>query len=279
MKIAVLSGKGGTGKTTVSTNLFNVLKNATLIDTDVEEPNSYLYLNPKFIEEQNVYKHFPVIDSTNCTLCGDCGDFCKFNALLPAIKKVHVFEDLCHDCGGCSLVCKTNAISFDKKVIGKIHHGISNNKKILYGDLNIGELSGVKIIEKLKELTSNDDLVIIDSPPGTSCSTVSSIEDVDYAILVTEPTPFGLSDMLMVVELLNKMNISFGVVINKAGLGNKDVYQYLKDKKIKLLAEIPFDKKYAYKSASGILLSNEYSEFKEYIKKIARNVLGDNYEN
>ena len=224
MKIAVLSGKGGTGKTTIAVNLSVNKENAVLIDTDVEEPNSHIFLKPSIEETILVKKSYPVVDAEKCTLCGDCGNFCRYNAILPAKNKVIVFEELCHECEGCGLVCPEKAIRYEQREIGKIFVGKSNhNVDMKYGDLNVGEVSGVKIIEKLKEMTKDEELLIIDSPPGTSCSTVAAIEGVDYALIVSEPTPFGVSDMKMVVEMLRNMNIQFGVLVNKAGLGDNDV--------------------------------------------------------
>ncbi len=269
MKIAVLSGKGGTGKTTVSVNLFSRMKDATLIDTDVEEPNSHLFINHEVESFEDVYKKYPIVDESKCVLCGACGNFCKFNAILPTKKKVIVFEDLCHDCGGCKLTCKYDAITYQKKSIGKIiHTKTSKNKSFLYGNLNVGEVSGISLIAQLRYLTEHDDLVIIDSPPGTACSTVAAVSDVDYAIVVTEPTPFGLSDMMMVVELLREEKINFGVVINKAHLGTNDIYEYLDREHIDLITEIPFDKKYAKLYSTGKIISDYSQDFATSIDKI-----------
>lgn len=202
MKIAVLSGKGGTGKTTIATNLALHYPNALLIDTDVEEPNSHIFIKPVVTREKSVYKQFPVVDMDKCDLCGDCGRFCKYNAILPAKNTVLVFKEICHDCGGCEIVCKKNAISYEDREIGKIFWGDGvNGIRFIYGNLNVGEVSGVKIISELREIVQDEETVIIDSPPGTSCAAVEAVEGVDYAVIVTEPTPFGVSDMKMVVEI------------------------------------------------------------------------------
>jgi MinD superfamily P-loop ATPase len=273
MKIAVLSGKGGTGKTTLSVNLFSRLSGATLIDTDVEEPNSHIFLDGVLEERTDVFKKYPVVDQEKCTLCNACGDFCQFNSIFAAKKKVIVFPDLCHDCGGCSLVCKPGAISFTEKSIGTVTKEKVQSKEFLYGTLEIGEVSGVKIIEELKEITKDHQHVIIDSPPGTSCSTVSSVEDVDYAIIVSEPTPFGVSDMKMVVQMLMDMGIQFGVVINKAGIGNDEIYTYLNEENIEIIEEIRFDKEFASYYAKGHIIG-EYSEYyRDKIDSILKKVL------
>ncbi|MCK5387907.1 MAG: ATP-binding protein [Candidatus Izimaplasma sp.] len=276
MKIAILSGKGGTGKTTLSVNLFSYLEQATLIDTDVEEPNSHLFLKGNLVKEEIVYKKYPLVDDDLCNYCGKCGDFCNFNAIIPAKKKILVFQDLCHDCGGCAMVCPNEAISYIDKEVGVIYHTqIKENKLFLYGNLTVGEVSGVKIIETLKESTKNAELLLIDSPPGTSCSTVAAIDGADYCIICAEPTPFGLSDMRMVVELLRAEKRNFGVVVNKSNLGNDDIYHYLEEEKIELLEKIKFDREFARIMADGELLINYSKYFKEKMANIARKVLGD----
>jgi MinD superfamily P-loop ATPase len=273
MKIAVLSGKGGTGKTTFSSNLAVNVENVKLIDTDVEEPNAHIFLGNKAIESKSVMTLYPVVDADKCTLCGKCGEFCNYNAIIPAKNTVLVFKETCHDCGGCEVVCPVNAIKYEQREIGKIHN-IENdyNIKFEYGELNIGEMSGVKIIEKLKSDSENEELLIIDSPPGTSCATVAAVEDTDYAIIVSEPTPFGVSDMKMVVEMLREMKIPFSVVINKAGIGNDEIYEYCKTEEIEILMEIPFDKKIAEYYAKGDLFSKKIDGYVEKLQNVLKKV-------
>lgn len=279
MKIAVLSGKGGTGKTTLSVNLFSYLKEGTLIDTDTEEPNSHIFLQSITTEKTDVLKNYPVVDYDKCTFCGKCGDHCNFNAIIPTKHKVIVFEDLCHDCGLCSTVCPQNAITYQEKPIGQIYANKinTNNKQFQYGKLNIGEVSGVRIIEQLKKQTSNEETLIIDCPPGVSCSTVAAIEGVDYAIVCAEPTPFGVSDMKMVVELLREEAIPFGVVVNKSGIGNDEIYHYLDNENIELLANIPFTKERAKLYSTANLIVDYDEDFKERIKTIIKKTLGEQY--
>lgn len=271
MKIAVLSGKGGTGKTTIATNLFMVKGQGMLIDTDVEEPNSHLFLKPLMMQRIPIRKGYPEVNTETCTLCGACGDFCRFNAILPAKRKVLVNEELCHDCGGCEMVCPTHSIRYLKRTIGNVYIGKTElGLSVAYGDLLVGETSGVPIIEHLRDLTKDEDLVFIDSPPGTACSTVAAVEDVDYAIIVAEPTPFGVSDMKMVVEMLREMNIDMGVVVNKAGLGDREIYGYCQEEGLDILAEIPFSKTYAKAYAAGSMLSEEFPEFREKMERILK---------
>lgn len=278
MKVAILSGKGGTGKTTLSVNLFSYLNKGVLIDTDTEEPNSHLFLHGTLTKETDVLKGYPVVDYDLCNFCGACGDHCNFNAIIPTKTKVIVFDDLCHDCGMCSHVCPTNAITYKEKPIGAIStYKLSDTKQFHTGKLNVGEISGVRIIEQLKDLTKNDNLVIIDAPPGVSCSTVAAIRDVDYAIVCAEPTPFGLSDMKMVVELLREEAIDFGVVVNKSGIGNDDIYDYLKEESIPLLAKIPFTKERAYLYSNSKLIVDHDPIFKDLIKTIIIKTVGETY--
>lgn len=275
MKLSVLSGKGGTGKTTLSVNLYAYLKNATLIDTDTEEPNSHLFINPQNDQTIDVLKQYPVVDYTICNHCKKCGEYCNFNAIIPTNKKVLVFDDLCHDCGLCAMVCETNAIQYKDKHIGSIYSSFEDDKAFHYGKLNVGEISGVRIIEKLTEIAKDDDLVIVDCPPGVACSTVAASRDSDYAIICAEPTPFGISDMKMVVELLREEGTPFGVVVNKSGIGNQDIYHYLEHEKITLLENIPFTKKRAMLYSEGKLIVDYDFEFRDKIKNIINQVLGD----
>lgn len=269
MKIAVLSGKGGTGKTTVSTSLAFLSKNL-LIDTDVEAPNSHLFLKCDDVKKTPVYTYYPVVDMEKCTLCKACGDFCRYNAIIPGKNKVIVFEESCHYCGGCEIVCRFGAISWGKREIGNILEGTTYfGSPMKYGRLNIGEMSGVKIIKELYKNECSKDM-IIDCPPGSSCSTVASLEGVDFAIVVTESTPFGLSDMKLVISLLRDLHIPFGVVINKKS--NDEVEKWCNKENIEVLGEIPFDREIAKRYSNGEIVADALVEYQGVFENILKKV-------
>lgn len=271
MKIAVLSGKGGTGKTTVSSSLAFISK-MLLIDTDIEEPNSHIFLKGGIDDIKSVYTRFPEVNMEKCNLCGECGEFCKFNAIIPAKKRVIVFGEACHDCGGCEIVCKNGAISWEKREIGKIFTGKTHfNSKNKYGKLNIGEMSGVKIIKEIYKNTEEKDF-LIDCPPGTACTTVSAVEVADFAIIVVEPSPFGLSDMKLVVQLLRDMKIPFGVVINKFDEDENIVKKYCDDEKIEIIGTIPFNRKIAEAYSKGEIIADTLPEYRENFETILKRV-------
>ena len=271
MKIAVLSGKGGTGKTTVSSSLAFISK-MLLIDTDIEEPNSHIFLKGGIKDVKSVYTRFPEVNMEKCNLCGECGEFCKFNAIIPAKKRVIVFGEACHDCGGCEIVCKNGAISWEKREIGKIFTGKTHFNSInKYGKLNIGEMSGVKIIKEIYKNTVEKDF-LIDCPPGTACTTISAVEVADFAIIVVEPSPFGLSDMKLVVQLLRDMKIPFGVVINKFDEDENIVKKYCDDEKIEIIGTIPFDRKIAEAYSKGEIIADALPEYRENFETILKRV-------
>lgn len=271
MKIAVLSGKGGTGKTTVSSSLAFISK-MLLIDTDIEEPNSHIFLKGNVEDIKSVYTRFPEVNMEKCNLCGECGNFCKFNAIIPAKKRVIVFGEACHDCGGCEIVCKNGAISWEQREIGKIYTGKTHfNSVNKYGKLNIGEMSGVKIIKEIYKNTEEKDF-LIDCPPGTACTTVSAVEVADFAIIVVEPSPFGLSDMKLVVQLLRDMKIPFGVVINKFDEDENIVKKYCEDEGIEVIGTIPFDRKIAETYSKGEIIVEALPEYRENFETILKRV-------
>ncbi|QQY79851.1 MinD superfamily P-loop ATPase [Keratinibaculum paraultunense] len=270
MNIAVLSGKGGTGKTTISTNLALLLK-ANYIDCDVEEPNGFIFLKPEYITKQYVEVEIPEIDEENCTLCGRCVEICKFNALAKAKDKIILFDKLCHSCGACILACPIDAIKFTKRTIGVIEQGKKGEILLKRGLLNIGEPISVPILKELLKDLPEEEINLLDSPPGTSCNVVNVLNYADIAILVTEPTAFGLHDLKMAVELVKRLNIPFGLIINKYDENNLYLKEYIEEEGIKIVGYLPYKKEIAEAYSKGKILIEE-KEYKDAFKNIANNI-------
>lgn len=268
MIITVASGKGGTGKTTVAVNLALSLENVQLLDCDVEEPNSHILLHPTINKTEPVCTKVPVISEDMCVYCGKCSKFCAYNALFVASKMIMVFPELCHSCGGCTLICPKNAIKEKERQIGVIKKGKSKGVEIVYGELNVGEAMAVPLIRAVKNQIKTNKNVVIDAPPGTACSLVASVHKTDYCILVTEPTPFGLHDLKITVQVLRGLGVPMGVIINRAGLGDRKVYEYCEKEKIPLLLEIPFDKKIAELYSRGVPFVTVMPEWKKKFLEI-----------
>lgn len=269
MNIAILSGKGGTGKTTVSTNL-SIILNSNYIDCDVEEPNGFIFLKPDNIDKKNVEVDIPIIDETKCKLCGKCSEVCNFNALGKGKSRIMVFDKLCHNCGACSIACPTKALQYTKKTIGLIEEGKKDNIICKRGVLNIGEPIAVPILkELLQELPSGINL--LDSPPGTSCNVVTTLQYADRAILVTEPTLFGLHDLKMAVELVKILKIPFGLIINKYDENNDLLEKYIEKENIYILGHIPYKKEIAKVYSKGNMII-DIVEYREIFQDIARNI-------
>lgn len=264
INIAVISGKGGTGKTLVATNLAPILK-ANYIDADVEEPNGFIFLKPKVIKTYKVKTSIPKIDQAKCQHCYKCIDFCEFNALATAQDKILVFDKLCHSCGGCKLVCEYDAISYQKKEIGHISIGTYKEIECRQGVLKIGELMAVSLIEELLSKLKNE-LNIIDSSPGTSCNVVSTLSYADSCLLITEPTQFGLHDLKRAVSLVREFKIPFGVIINRAMKGNDLIEKYCQTEKINVIGQIPYDVAIAKLYSEGKLLIEQEKYKKEFTK-------------
>jgi MinD superfamily P-loop ATPase len=283
MKIAIASGKGGTGKTTVAVNLFYYLSKIVenrvqLVDCDVEEPNDILFLSQlEQIKEKQVYSLVPKIDTTKCTFCKKCDEWCEFNAItiIKNLKFAEISKDLCHSCGACSMACNFNAIEEFEQPLGIISQFNANfGNGIVEGRLEIGSAMQTALIKEVKKYASQEnDIILFDSPPGTSCPVVETVSDTDYVVLVTEPTPFGLNDLKITVELLIDLKIPFGVIVNKAGLGSYEMFQYLLENNIELLGEIPFSKKYASQYSKGDLLKDIPSEIELLYHKITEKLI------
>ena len=289
MNIAVLSGKGGTGKTLLSVNMAAASEAATYIDCDVEEPNGYLFFKPEAIVEENVSVKIPEVDKELCSGCRKCVDFCKFNALAFIKKAPIVFGDICHSCGGCSLLCPENAITEKDKVIGKIEKGKSQGIDVYTGILNTGDVSGVPIIEKLLEenrksssngeisnnIEGNEKLSIIDCPPGSACIVMESIKDADFCVLVAEPTAFGAHNLEMVYELVSLFGKPFGVVLNKCLDGENPSEEFCKEKGIKILGRVPFEKELGGLNSNAKIAARESERYNKLFKNILETVKGE----
>ncbi|MGA1872380.1 MAG: 4Fe-4S binding protein [Thermoplasmatota archaeon] len=272
MRIAIASGKGGTGKTTIATNLSLLSGDSLLVDCDVEEPNCHLFLEAGMETDKVLGIPKPVIDPEDCTRCGECSGFCRYNALFTGKEGVLFFENLCHGCGGCRLVCPVGAISEEEMRIGEIRSGSGNGYRLLDGVLDISIPSGVPIIRELKGMMGKDYIAFIDCPPGTSCSAVESIRDSDVCILVTEPTPFGLHDLKAAVEVVRSLEVPFGVVINREGIGNDEVMRWLEAESIPLLGTIPNDMGIARVYSRGKIVVRELPEYRHLFERILERV-------
>ena len=272
MIISVASGKGGTGKTTVATNLVRVLdEEVTLLDCDVEEPNAHLFLNPQIHTSEKAFATVPLVDQEKCNGCGACVDICRFRALTVVAGSVMVFPELCHSCGGCMVVCPELAVSDGQRELGVVEYGTKENVTFVKGCLRIGETMAPPLIEKVRESIKPDQLTIIDAPPGTSCPVIAAMRDVDCVLLVTEPTPFGLNDLILAVETVRELNVPFGIVVNRAGVGDMQVYDFAKQENIPILMEIPFDLDITKAYSKGKMIVDEFPYLRdEFILLISR---------
>ena len=265
MKIAIASGKGGTGKTTVATNLAAVAsrngRSVAYLDCDVEEPNGHIFLKPHLTDSRPFGSLVPRVDEEKCTRCGKCGEICQFSAIVCLGQKVLVYPELCHACGGCMLVCPAEAIAEVPRPTGKLESGSAGAISFVHGVLNVGEAMSPPLIRAVKAAAPQKDLVIIDAPPGTSCPVIESIKDSDFVLLVTEPTPFGLNDLKLAVETVRKLDLPSAVVINRADRGDTKTRRYCGENHIQILAEIPDDRRIAEAYSTGLLAVEAIAEY------------------
>lgn len=264
MIISIASGKGGTGKTTVSTNLAYALEtNVQILDCDVEEPNAHLFLKPNILETQSVIAPIPAIDETQCTYCKKCMAICRYGAIAVVAKKVITFPELCHSCGGCLAVCPEDAVTETERSLGEIEKGNAREIDFIHGRLGIGQVMAPPIIKTISTLVNANKINIVDAPPGTSCPVIAAMKGSDFVVLVTEPTPFGLHDLKLAIETVRVLNLPHGIVINRAGVGNNDVNTYARENHIPILMEIPFDKQIARIYSRGDLIAEQLPGYRQ----------------
>jgi MinD superfamily P-loop ATPase len=263
MIISVASGKGGTGKTTVATNLAVSLADPVqILDCDVEEPNAHLFISPAIEEVRTVTTPVPRIDEQRCTLCGKCAELCQFKAIVEIGETILTFPELCHGCGGCWTVCPEKAITEIGRELGVIEKGRRNGLGFVQGRLRIGEAMSPPLIREVRSFSLRDGITIIDAPPGTSCPVIAAMKGTDFVLMVTEPTPFGLHDLRLAVEAVEILGIPSGLVINRSDMGNDQLRAYAKRKDLPVLMEIPFDRKIAEAYSRGELVVEVMPEWK-----------------
>ncbi len=279
MKIAVASGKGGTGKSTVSTNLAYLLsktyKDVCLLDCDVEEPNCHIFVKPVLNFSESVYVPIPQINTEKCIQCGKCAEVCQYNALAFVKGKVLVFSELCHGCGSCTLICPSNAITETGREVGVIEAGMATGFNFIHGKSRIGEAMSPPLIKAVKKAADKENFKfqILDCPPGTSCPVIAAVNGADFVFMVTEPTPFGLYDLKLAVEVMKKLGLPFGIVLNRSGENDGLIEEYAKEENIKILTKIPDDRKIAECYSKGELVIKclpNYIEAFEPLVKVVR---------
>ena len=274
MKIAVASGKGGTGKSTVSTNLAyflsKIYKDVALLDCDVEEPNCHIFMKPDLNYSEKVFVPVPKINTEKCIACGKCAEVCQYNSLAFVKGKVLVFGELCHGCGSCKLTCPVGAIEETGREVGVVEAGYAQGFNFIHGKSRIGEAMSPPLIKAVKKYGNeqNFKLQILDCPPGTSCPVIAAVNGADFVIMVTEPTPFGLYDLKLAVDVIRKIGLPFGVVINRSGENNSLIEDWAKEENIKILTKIPDDRRVAECYSKGDIILRAMPEFKEYFEPL-----------
>jgi len=280
MILAVASGKGGTGKTTVSVNLARMAgAEVQLVDCDVEEPNAHLFLNCSTPKEEIISIPVPFVDEALCNGCGECGHFCRYHAIVSFGTKPLIFPEMCHGCGGCIAVCPTKALSEVNQRIGVVETSRSKNITLIQGRLDIGVAMAPPLIRAVKKRLNNGIPAILDAPPGTSCPVIATLRESNFVILVTEPTPFGLHDLQLAVEMVRTLNTPFGVVVNRMGIGDHRVHDYCKQALIPVLLEIPDDRRIAEAYSRGELIVDALPEYRGLFRDLLKKIPGPDSKN
>lgn len=276
MKIAIASGKGGTGKTTIAINLAYILahmgKCVQYLDCDVEEPNGHIFLKPDIEVTEEVTVKVPRVDPDKCTLCHKCSQICQYKAIASLKEKVITFDQMCHSCGGCMLVCPSGAITEKPKCIGHLDMGKFNKNDFIQGMLEIGQIQTPALIKAVKAKRDPDAISIIDAPPGTSCPVIEAVKDSDHVLLVTEPTPFGMNDLILAVDMVRKLKLKHSVVINRSDIGDNNVRNYCRKEGIGVVVELPDDRKAAKAYSSGKILAETMPEWKKHFMHLAESL-------
>jgi len=267
MQIAVASGKGGTGKTTIATNLACSIarmdKPVQFLDCDVEEPNGHIFLKPDIEKTEDVSIAVPEVDTELCNGCGKCGQLCQYSAIICLKDKALVFEQLCHSCGGCMAICPQAAIKEKQRRIGIAEFGRADGVRYAAGKLDIGAIQSPALIKHIRQKAIDNGTIIIDVPPGTSCPVIEAVKGTDFVLLVTEPTPFGLNDLQLAVEMVRELEISFAVAINRCDIGDDRVVRYCQQQDIEILLEIPNDRLVAETYSQGIKIIDALPAYEE----------------
>jgi len=275
--LAVASGKGGTGKTTIATNLAVTVAaqggRVCYADCDVEEPNGHIFLKPDITSRTSIGVPVPKVDMSRCTGCGKCGEICQYSAIVCINKKVLTFPELCHGCGGCALVCPEGAISEVPREVGILEEGMADGVGFVHGRLRVGEAMSPPLIREVKRRILEDGVTIVDAPPGTSCPVIEAVKGADYVVLVTEPTPFGLNDLELAVGMVRELGLPMGVVINRSDVGDDRVKDYCERESINVLAEISDDRKVAEAYSRGEMAVDAVPELNRLFENVFQGVL------
>jgi len=278
MRIAVASGKGGTGKTTVATSLARIAASrdgrAVYVDCDVEEPNGHIFLKPDIETSEKATMLYPVVNEEKCISCGKCAEICQFKAIIMLKDTPLVFPELCHDCGGCHLVCPTDAISLRERVIGVVEKGRGGDVEFIHGKLDVGQALSPPLIRNVKRNIDGEGTVIVDCPPGTSCPVIEAVRGADYTILVTEPTPFGMHDLGLAVQMLDKLSIPYGVFINRSDIGTGETLRFCEKRSIPVLASLKNDRRIAESYSRGDIIIDTLPEYGSLFLNLYNKIAG-----